>query len=85
MPEPFVVIATVQGRLAEEQLRSFLTAHGIPAETRGETLRTTHALSIDGIGAVDVLVPRDMAATARKLLAKAERGDFRINDEQGSK
>lgn len=81
MSEPFVVVSTVQGQFVEEQVRAFLEAHGIPTMTRGETLRATHGLSIDGIGAVEVLVPGDLAATARKLLAKADRGDFRIESE----
>ena len=80
MTEPFVVVSTVQGQFVEGQVRAFLEANGIPTQTRGETLRTTHAISIDGIGAVEILVPRDLAATARKLLARAEHGDFRIED-----
>lgn len=78
MTEPYVVISTVQGQFAEEQLRAFLEAHGIPTEVRGETLRTTHGISIDGLGSVEILVPRDRVDDARELLAQAERGEFRI-------
>lgn len=78
MTEPYVVISTVQGQFAEEQLRAFLEAHGIPTEVRGETLRTTHGISIDGLGSVEILVPRDRIDDARELLAQAERGEFRI-------
>ena len=81
MTEPFVVVSTVQGQFVEGQVRAFLESNGIPTQTRGETLRTTHAISIDGIGAVEILVPQDLDATARKLLARAERGDFRIASE----
>ena len=86
MPEPFVVVSTVQGQFVEAQVRAFLESNGVPTQTRGEALRTTHAISIDGIGAVEILVPRDLAATARKLLARADRGDFRIagEDEPGA-
>ncbi|OFW27088.1 MAG: hypothetical protein A3H97_21405 [Acidobacteria bacterium RIFCSPLOWO2_02_FULL_65_29] len=83
MTEPFVVVSTVQGQFVEGQIRAFLEANGIPTRTRGETLRTTHGISIDGIGAVQILVPRDLAATARTLLARADRGEFRIEDAEG--
>ena len=80
MPEPYVAVSTVQGQFAEEQLRAFLEANGIPTEVRGETLRTTHGLSLDGLGAVEILVPADQADEARELLARAESGELRIGD-----
>lgn len=83
MGEPYVVVSTVQGQFVEGQVRAFLEANGIPTRTRGESLRTTHGISIDGIGAVDILVPQNLAATARTLLARADRGDFRIGDAEG--
>ena len=84
MTDTYVVVSTVQGQFVEGQVRAFLESNGIPTQTRGEALRTTHAISIDGIGEVEILVPRDLAATARRLLARAEHGDFRIADEDGS-
>jgi len=80
MPESYVAVSTVQGQFAEEQLRAFLEANGIPTEVRGETLRTTHGLSLDGLGAVEILVPADQADEARELLARAESGELRIGD-----
>lgn len=71
-----VTVATVQGQFDEEQMRAFLEAHGIPTRVRGETLRTTHGIVIDGLGAVDVLVPRDRAEDARDLLTRVDRGEF---------
>ena len=50
-------------------------------QVRGETLRTTHAIAIDGLGSVQILVPQRMEDSARELLAKAERGEFRIDDD----
>ena len=80
MTEPYVAVSTVQGQFAEEQLRAFLEANGIPTEVRGETLRSTHGISIDGLGTVEILVPAEQANEARELLARAERGEFRIAD-----
>ena len=79
-PDRYVVISTVQGQFVEAQLKAFLEAHDIPCQLRGETLRVTHAISIDGIGAAEVLVPAALADTARDLLAQAERGELAIDE-----
>ena len=79
-PDGYVVISTVQGQFIEAQIKAFLEAHDIPCQLRGETLRVTHAISIDGIGAAEVLVPAALADKARDLLAQAERGDLAIDD-----
>ena len=76
----YVVISTVQGQFVEAQIKAFLEAHDIPCQLRGETLRVTHAISIDGIGAAEVLVPMALADTARDLLAQAERGELAIDE-----
>ena len=78
--EELVVVFTAQGEPEETQVRSFLAAHGIPTSTRGEALRKTHGLTLDGLGQVDVLVAREDADAARKLLADAERGDLALDD-----
>ena len=77
----YVVVSTAQGQFDEGQLRAFLEANGIPTQSRGETLRNTHGLSLDGLGSVDILVPRDQADAARDLLARAERGELRLADD----
>ena len=76
----WVVISTVQGQFEEGQLRAFLGAYDIPTQVRGEALRTTHGLSVDGLGAVAILVQATDAAAARDLLAKAERGELAVPD-----
>ena len=81
MTEEYVVVSTVQGQFAEAQVRGFLEANGIPTAVRGETLRRTHAIAIDGIGAVEILVPRAQLDSARTLLARADRGDFKLAED----
>ena len=76
----YVVVSIVQGQFAEAQIKAFLEAHGIPCQLRGEALRVTHAISIDGIGAAEVHVPAALADKARDLLARAERGELAIDD-----
>lgn len=80
MDDGFVVVHTAQGELEEQQVRSFLAAHGIASEVRGEALRKTHALTLDGLGAVEILVAVDAAEEARCLLEGVARGDFRLED-----
>ena len=78
--EGYVVISTVQGQFVEAQIKAFLEVNDIPCQLRGESLRLTHAISIDGIGAAEVLVPASLADRARDLLAQAERGELAIDD-----
>jgi len=78
--EPIVVYAA-QGEVEEGQVRSFLSAHGIPTSTRGEALRKTHGLTLDGLGQVEILVAPEHAEEARRLLAGVERGDFTLEDD----
>jgi hypothetical protein len=80
MDADYVVVSTVQGQFAEQQVRAFLEAHGIETHVKGETLRTTHGIFIDGLGAVDILVPADVVDIARELLARADRGEFVVDD-----
>jgi hypothetical protein len=80
MDADYVVVSTVQGQFAEQQVRAFLEAHGIETHVKGETLRTTHGIFIDGLGAVDILVPADVVDLARELLARADRGEFVIEE-----
>ena len=80
MTPDYVVVTRVQGMFMEQQVRAFLEAHGIATRVRGETLRTTHGITVDGLGAVDILVPSDQADGARELLKQADRGDFALAD-----
>ena len=80
--ENFVVVSTVQGQFVERQVRAFLEANGIPTRVRGETLRTTHGISVDGLGRVEILVPDDRADEARDLLKQADTGMFSLVADQ---
>jgi hypothetical protein len=74
----YTVIRAVQGALEEGQICSFLQAYGIPTQVRSVGFRKTYAVSINGGGAIQILVPRDLAVTAIDLLAKADRGELEI-------
>jgi hypothetical protein len=83
MEQDWIVVHIAQGELEETQVRSFLSAHGILSATRGEALRKTHGLTLDGLGQVEILVAPEHATDARTLLAAAEQGDFRISEDDG--
>ena len=74
-----VVIFRAQGEQEETQVRSFLLAHDIPTFVRGEALRKTHGLTLNGLGEVEILVAAEYAEEARRLLAAAERGDLTLD------
>ena len=69
------------GEMHAQQVRAFLEASGIETIERGESLRNTHGLTIDGIGAVEILVAEADAERARELLDAAEAGTFRLPDD----
>lgn len=74
-------VFTASGELEAQQIQSFLEAAGIASKLRGESLRKTHGLTVDGLGRVEVVVARDDEERARELLASAERGMFRLDED----
>ena len=74
-------IFTANGEIQAQQVRTFLDAAGIPSQLRGESLRNTHGLTLDGLGMVEILVSEGDEARARALLASAEDGEFRLDDD----
>jgi hypothetical protein len=82
MEHEWTVVTTVQGEFEATHVRSFLEAHGIATSTRGEALRKTHALTLDGLGEVEILVPPEHADEAKDLLDGVERGEFALTDDR---
>ncbi len=62
------VLTEVQGRPEAEFLKSFLEAQGIEVELFQESVGQTMGLTIDGLGTVQIFVPKEQAAEARQLL-----------------
>lgn len=69
------------GEVQAQQVRAFLEAAGIATAVRGESLRVTHGLTLDGLGAVEILVSDADVEQARTLLDSAEAGQFRLGDD----
>lgn len=74
-------VFTANGEIQAQQVRAFLEAAGISSELRGESLRKTHGLTLDGLGMVEIVVSSIDADRARALLASAEAGELRLDDD----
>ena len=88
-PEPdhnaeYVPVTTVQGQLQLSQVRSFLESNGIPSEVQGESIRNVYGITVDGLAAAQVLVPKEQSATAIELLREADHGDLVIDAEDSN-
>ena len=73
-------VFVANGEVQAQQVRAFLRAAGITTVERGESLRNTHGLTLDGLGAVNIFVAAEDAEEARALLASAETGALRADD-----
>ena len=74
-------VFVANGEIHAHQVRTFLEAAGISAVERGESLRHTHGLTLDGLGAIEILVAEADAGRARSLLDSAEAGAFRLAED----
>jgi hypothetical protein len=74
-------VFVASGEVQAQQVRAFLEAAGIATAERGEALRKTHGLTVDGLGAVEILVNEVDASRAREMLDSADAGKFRLGDE----
>jgi GNAT superfamily N-acetyltransferase len=76
-----ICVFRANGEMQAQQIQGFLAGSGIASELRGESLRKTHGLTIDGLGMVEVVVSSADEEQARALLASAENGTFRLDDD----
>ena len=81
MDQPGQCVFVANGEVHAQQIRAFLEAAGISTTVRGESLRHTHGLTVDGLGAVQIVVADEDAARARALLNAADGGEFRLPDD----
>jgi Putative prokaryotic signal transducing protein len=81
MDQQLRCVFVANGELHAQQVRTFLEAAGIPAVERGESLRNTHGLTMDGLGTVQIFVADADVVRARALLDSAEAGTFRLADD----
>lgn len=65
-------VYTASGQIQAHVIKGRLESEGIPVLLRYDSGSTVFALTVDGLGEVEVLVPRDQAARARKILSQPE-------------
>ena len=71
-------IADVQGRLDAELIESYLEAHGIDVELIQEAIgRTIYPVSVNGLGHVQIFVPKEKVEEAREFLKNFTPETFR--------
>lgn len=66
--EKLVVVYTSQGMVAAEMIKNKLESAGIPALLKYESVGRVMGLTLDGLGEVKVLVPREREQEAREML-----------------
>ncbi len=64
----YEILTEVQGRMEAEFLKSYLEANGIDVELFQESVGQTMGITVDGLGSVQIFVPKEQAAEARQLL-----------------
>jgi hypothetical protein len=81
MSQQLRCVFVASGEVYAQQVRAFLEAAGISTVARGESLRHTHGLTLDGLGAVEIAVAEADANRARTLLQSADAGEFRLPED----
>jgi hypothetical protein len=69
----FEVVFTANGECEAHAIRAALVAAGIPTEIRMEAAQQLFAVTVDGLGAVRVMVPAERAEEARAVIANPAR------------
>ncbi len=67
----YVVVYTSMGPLGAEVIKGKLESSGIPAMLQSEAIHV-FPMTVDGMGQVKVLVPKDREQEARELIVKDE-------------
>ncbi len=68
------LLTEVQGRLEAEFLKSYLNAQGIEVELFQESIgHHIYAVTVDGLGRVQLFVAKEQAQAARQLLDEYNR------------
>ena len=68
--ESWQVVGTAQGVIKARILEGRLEAEGIPVRLQYEPIGAIYAITVDGLGEVQVLVPEEWLGHARRVLEK---------------
>ena len=82
MPEELRSVFVASGEAEAQQIQAFLEASGIQcALRRGTAIKRPFGLTLPGLGTVEVLVVEADEERALELLALAEAGQLRIEED----
>jgi len=70
--DDFIIVQVVQGEIKANVLKSHLESEGIPVFLRYESAGRVFGIAVDGIGEVKVMVPREFADEARRVIEPKE-------------
>jgi hypothetical protein len=72
------ILTEIQGRLEAEVIESYLEANGVDVELIQESIgHSAFPVMVDGLGRVQIFVPKDNIQEARELL-----NDFNVGTNQ---
>jgi hypothetical protein len=74
-------VFVANGEVEARQIESLLQGAGIPCATRGEAFGRIYGLTVDGLGAVRIVVSGPDEERARALLEAAQAGELRLPEE----
>ena len=82
MSDDEVEVLRVEGAINAEPVLAALRANGIPAALVGEAAGRVYGLTLDGLGVVRVVVPKEFEARARDLLEAGELHQLEAGDDE---
>jgi hypothetical protein len=62
------VVEVVQGDMIASVLKSHLESEGIPVLLQYESVGRVYGFTVDGLGEVRILVPKELAEKAREII-----------------
>jgi len=76
------VVFVANGMLEAESVKILLASFGIPAYTNQESAGTVYGLTVGPLGEVEVTVPPEHVADAKKIIAEMKAGNLEIKDNE---
>jgi hypothetical protein len=71
-PSDFEVVSKVQGLETAYIIKGHLESEGIPVEMRYDVAGKIYGIICDGLGEIRLLVPKEVAEEAKRILKEAE-------------
>lgn len=76
------VVFVANGMLEAESVRLLLESFGIPAYTNQESAGTVYGLTIGPLGEVEVIVPPEHVADAKRIVSEMKAGNLEVKDDE---